>query len=350
MAVRFHQLVDRLAAALSAGGWTIIESPARPTTRPARLRVAAPGPGAGETRTLLVYAWNATHGGNTRSDDEFRVQMTGVAPPLLIEAGAQTLLLGLSPGEGVMTAWDATYHVEFTPGSPSLQTRRTAIDHALATGWGFHRRANGEVPVSFLDEYLGAYVQAQAALHAVREDAFAALEQAGAEALWAGEQEPAAVEDEGDARREDEDAGNTQERVLQLVRRTGRDQSFRQRILAAYGAACCGCGIQLGLVQGAHIVPVAVRPNFSTRNGLALCANHHVAYDTGLFAVLPDYRIVVNEDAVRVLNERALLGGADLVLGTLAPMIRLPPNTWECPAGEFLEEAVEHRARAFPFA
>jgi putative restriction endonuclease len=356
MTIRFYQLVDRIAAALASSGWIIVDQPERPDRRPARLRVARPGPSrpgpsAGGTLTLLVYAWNATHGGNTRAGYEFRVQMTGVAPPLANEPGAHTLLLGLSPAEGVMTAWDPTYRRAFAEGSSSLQTRRDAIDTALATGWGFHRRENGEVAVSFLDEYVGTYVEAQAALHVMRSDAFPFVESEAGAVMQADDRqrvplrEPLPSAQAGETHDEDEPG-----RVVRLVRQVVRDQSFSRRVLSAYAATCCGCGTQLGLVEGAHIVPVAVRPIFSTRNGLALCANHHVAYDTGLFAVMPDFRIVVNENAVRILGERKLLGGTDLVLGTLDRAIRLPANDWERPATEYLNEAIEFRARISSFA
>ena len=31
-----------------------------------------------EQENLLIYVWNITHGGKTRSEDEFRIQITGV--------------------------------------------------------------------------------------------------------------------------------------------------------------------------------------------------------------------------------------------------------------------------------
>ena len=70
-------------------------------------------------------------------------------------------------------------------------------------------------------------------------------------------------------------------------------------------------------MQGAHIVPVSITPNYSTRNGLALCANHHLAYDNNLFLVERDYRIAINDRGVRALAASGLAGGTDQVLGGL---------------------------------
>lgn len=320
--------------------------------RPARLVVRPPDTHAQRrTSVLLVYAWSATHGGKTRQDDEFRVQMTGVTPPLARQAGAVTLLLGLSPGEGVMTAWDPDFHENFTAGSPSLQTRREAIDTALATGWGFHRRENEEVAVSFLDEYVGAYIDAQSAFHAIDSpEALEAIErEAAGEMLLAEER---ANLPPGEALADALAAGAPEDeelaapvRVTRLVRQAVRDQSFGRRVVSAYGHTCCGCGTQLGLVQGAHIIPVAARPNYSTRNGFALCANHHLAYDNGLFVVERDYRIVINERVVRALSNRGLGGGTDIVLGALREHIRVPEREWDRPAPQYLVEAARYRAR-----
>ena len=351
--IRFPRLVERVVAALDAAGWTVVERPERALARPARLVVRAPSAHQWRgARTLLVYAWSATHGGNTRQGYEFRVQMTGVNPPLAREADAVTLLLGLSPGEGVMTAWDPGFHENFTAGSPSLQTRRGAIESALATGWGFHRRENEEVAVSFLDEYLGAYIAAQEALHAIDStETFASLErEAGGEMiraeeranLPAGEAPAAAL---GPVAPEEEEESAAPAPVTRLVRQAVRDQSFSRRVLTAYGYTCCACGTQLGLVQGAHIVPVAARPNYSTRNGLALCANHHLAYDNNLFAVERDYQIVINARVVRALVSRGLGARIDLVLDTLRDQIEVPEREWDRPAPQYLIEAARYRSR-----
>ena len=62
-----------------------------------------------------------------------------------------------------------------------------------------------------------------------------------------------------------------------------RNPRFRQAVLEAYSYRCAMCGIQLGLVDAAHIVPHAhLQGHDVVSNGLALCSLHHRSFDTGL--------------------------------------------------------------------
>lgn len=67
-----------------------------------------------------------------------------------------------------------------------------------------------------------------------------------------------------------------------------RDTWFRGDVLDAYDHRCAMCGLGLNLVQGAHIYPASA-PNSPdvVPNGIALCANHHLAFDRHAIAVLP---------------------------------------------------------------
>lgn len=78
------------------------------------------------------------------------------------------------------------------------------------------------------------------------------------------------------------------ERVRRTVTALVRDSKFSGRVLDAYGRRCAMCGLGLGLVQGAHIYPAsAPGSKDETSNGIALCANHHLAFDRHLIAVRP---------------------------------------------------------------
>jgi len=92
------------------------------------------------------------------------------------------------------------------------------------------------------------------------------------------------------------DFGNlpSTERVRRTVNSLVRDSKFSGAVLDAYGRCCAMCGLSLGLVQGAHIYPAsAPGSRDGTFNGLALCANHHLAFDRYLVAVLPDNMKIV---------------------------------------------------------
>lgn len=70
------------------------------------------------------------------------------------------------------------------------------------------------------------------------------------------------------------------ERVRKLGSRLIRDAKFRREVMDAYGWRCALCGLSAGLVEAAHIYPASApdAPDVIT-NGVALCRNHHRAFD-----------------------------------------------------------------------
>ena len=81
-----------------------------------------------------------------------------------------------------------------------------------------------------------------------------------------------------------------------------RDPKFRKLVMEAYEHRCAVCGLQLGLVEAAHIVAVkdSDRDGDTVDNGIALCALHHAALDRNppLIWLDDQYRIRFDEDAV----------------------------------------------------
>lgn len=98
-----------------------------------------------------------------------------------------------------------------------------------------------------------------------------------------------------------EASGQDRVRLRRTVTSLVRDSRFRGAVLSAYARACAMCGLGLGLVQGAHIYPAsAPESTDQTSNGLALCANHHLAFDRHLIGVLPDtFEIVLHPSIVQ---------------------------------------------------
>jgi putative restriction endonuclease len=65
-------------------------------------------------------------------------------------------------------------------------------------------------------------------------------------------------------------------------------QRFRFAVLKLYGPACAVCDLAVtDLLQAAHLRGKAEGGSDDPRNGLVLCALHHLAYDRGLFAIEP---------------------------------------------------------------
>jgi putative restriction endonuclease len=72
-----------------------------------------------------------------------------------------------------------------------------------------------------------------------------------------------------------------------MIGRKGQ-QRFKFQVLKRYGPKCAVCDIEvLALLQAAHLVPKERQGSDDPRNGLVLCANHHLAFDTNLFAIHP---------------------------------------------------------------
>lgn len=79
----------------------------------------------------------------------------------------------------------------------------------------------------------------------------------------------------------------------------GREARFRLTIVPLYRYTCALCGMKaitpsgLTLVEAAHIHQFAKSKNNDPDNGLALCRNHHWAFDAGLWSIDESSRVVV---------------------------------------------------------
>ena len=79
----------------------------------------------------------------------------------------------------------------------------------------------------------------------------------------------------------------------------GRDIKFRLQIVPLYHYSCALCGIKMllpsgiTLVEAAHIHQFAQSKNDDITNGMALCRNHHWAFDQGLWSIGTGFEIVV---------------------------------------------------------
>jgi putative restriction endonuclease len=96
-------------------------------------------------------------------------------------------------------------------------------------------------------------------------------------------------------------------------------QRFKFAVLKLYGPACAVCDLAVAdLLQAAHLRRKAEGGSDDPRNGLVLCALHHLAYDRGLWAIDPSS-----------LEVRALPGGPDaaqlrLTRGSVGHLPKLP--------------------------
>ncbi len=82
----------------------------------------------------------------------------------------------------------------------------------------------------------------------------------------------------------------------------GRDIKFRLQLIPLYRYACVLCGMKvllpsgITLVEAAHIHQFADSRNDDVTNGMALCRNHHWAFDQGLWTLEADHTVLVATD------------------------------------------------------
>ena len=197
------------------------------------------------------------------------------------------------------------------------------MQEAAARGFSTHTDTDGQIVIMFHPDLIGLYVENSTVLH-----------QATARAL----------------RRISEVCTNTRtgqlsalpitinrQRIQVTSTEYPRNPLFRQEVLVAYDYRCAMCGIQLDLVDAAHIVPHAHPQGLDTvSNGLALCTLHHRSFDTGLLYVRDDYSIHLNWARVRHLKKMGKSDGLERYKRQLRSELLLPDEDDRLPAPDNL--------------
>lgn len=322
-----QQLLERVIAAIKACGWQYL---LLGKVHPFRLRVFRDR----ESYNVCIYIWNLTHGGGkARPVDEYRIQITGV-DHFEPEPGGKTLILGWWEPVGVFAGFDFRKHIGKLGASPSMQIRESFLQEAYQSlGLSPCNKGNQEIAIAFHPQFIIEYIRSLEALHdvgKVREDF---------EILKAASIQPSSISES-----EIENVTGPRRKAIQSVIRTLRDTSFRERVLTAYGHRCAMCGLQLELVEAAHIVPVSEPASTDeTCNGVALCALHHRAYDRAFVAIANDYHVWVSSAEKTRLKTASLDGGISAFTAGIRPIILLPPDMKDMPKAEYLERAREIR-------
>lgn len=285
-----------------------------------------------------IYIWNITHGGGyKRPTNEFRVQITLPERESAIEVGRpfKTLLLGYDPRFRVFAGYNAAKytHAGF---SASLQIKEEFLAEAAKVGFAIQPKevdSDGtvtEVAVAFSSEQfltyafnLDAYHQ-----HRISPRELEVLQKAAAHAVA------------------DSDLTIIPEprrRAVKEFNYAVRNKRFAKNVLQAYGHKCAICGTQLKLVEAAHIVPVKDNGTDEVVNGLALCANHHKAFDDGLILLRPDGRLMFIEKKSAELRRKGLHGGLrEFTDGlNLESPVAAPSDSKYKPKEEYVQERLK---------
>jgi len=89
----------------------------------------------------------------------------------------------------------------------------------------------------------------------------------------------------------------TRRYVVAGVQRRLYDARFRNAVLDAYHDHCAVCELHVRpLLDAAHLGRRDPRPEIDVRDGIALCATHHRAFDTGVLTFDRDYNVHIHVD------------------------------------------------------
>ena len=270
-----------------------------------------------QDESVTIFIGNI-HSAMRADPDEYRIQCPGNMPATLHDLrrkGDKVLVLGFSADAHAFSAWDPDRFLIRNPRRRfSVYTRLSCMREANAEGFSTYIDTNGQNVILFCSDLLGLYVENSTVLH-----------QATARTL----------------RRIAEVYNNTQsgqppparpivvnrQRIRVTRTEYSRSPRFRRDVLRAYAHRCAMCGIQLDLVDAAHIVPHAHPEGSDTvGNGLALCTLHHRSFDTGLLYVEDDYSIHVNSARVEHLRKMGRTGGLRWYEQQLERELLLPDN------------------------
>lgn len=313
------QLFERVLRAVDDSGWRAIVLDSR---KPFRLRLFR---GDEKGFDVRIYLWNCTHGGGSaRAKDEYRVQITGVVPSEVI--GEVTLLLGWHSGYEVFVGFDIKKHVGQASRSPSIQVKEETLQSAYSHAFSIYHRQSGEIAVAFRPEFLSEYALNAASLHLTGKASADLSLLNSLDTLT--EKDIVAVKNQ------------QRQVVLSQIARKFRAADFRKRVLGAYEHRCAVCGVQLELIDAAHIIPVAASTSTDeTKNGISLCRLHHTAFDRNLISFDERYKIEVSNSEVVRLTATKLVGGIQQFKEQLRTAIILPADRRDYPPPEYILEA-----------
>ncbi len=236
---------------------------------PSRMSVITP------TGLLSISAHISTVSPHARAEYEWRFQNPGNRSPVLAPTGSFPLLIGYDiwDQKEVLVVVDGTSRVGRVARFSILFDKRICRE-ASRTGWSEYRSSAGETIYCIKPHLLPLLVEVISCGLTI-----SASDLAGA----ARASDLVGVEDE-----------NTRERLRRLVSSYVRDARFGRAVREAYNSKCAFCGVGLGLTAGAHIYPVSA-PNSPDEvwNGIALCHNHHSAFDRHRIWVNSDFSIQV---------------------------------------------------------
>lgn len=294
---------------------------------------------------VALFAGAAGVSGRGRDDVERRFQNPGQNRPIEIPPNRVPLLVGLWEADPIVEVSHPVLIAAEAEKREGLTTRFSVFARledlliAVGQGWTASLNTTGEVITCLHPGLLPAYLEAlvndvdlpehtvQVAVQAAGLPDLSVLPEAERAPL-----EEAAVE-----------------RVRRATSSLVRDARFSKDVLSAYNGKCALCGLSIRLVQGAHIYPASApgSPD-DVQNGVALCSNHHGAFDRHLIYVDPASRAVKFHPDV--LAEATVNAGVEaFVSGTWAALSE-PANPAHRPVDVMFNNRYDYFSEQYDWA
>ena len=272
---------------------------------------------------------NISDSGNGRTNnDEARLQISysnSLNEPLLSDI--PILILGYYKEYNVFSSWDA---VELRPRlnlrrSISVYSRFTILNKAMRDGLSIYVNDNGNKNICFSEEYIGLYVENYDRLHNLTETELLSLKYNSSGVS-------------------NTNIDSVRERVIITQTRFKRHKNFIDNVKMVYNHQCAFCGISLGLVEAAHIIPHSHElGSDDIFNGINLCSLHHKAYDSSLIYFDENYSIIINEKMLEYLEKVNKLNNLDKFISLSEGSLILPDDSIHFPKIENIIIANEIR-------
>jgi len=280
-------------------------------------------------KTFYIFIHNVHDSGKGRTNtDECRIQVSKSKNFLAAQAsGLPVLFLGYSTADNTFTAWDPLEQTKRINKKKviSLYSRFSTLKRAAENGLAVYIDDDKQVIVSFKPEYLGLYLENFQGIHKSNEENLLNL-------IKTSDLTAPTEEEVG----EKVNLGKVQ--FVVTHRQFRRDPDFRVAVYEAYSERCAMCGIQLELVEAAHIVPHSEAGGKDELvNGLCLCSLHHKAYDKGLIYVDAEYKILINEPKIEYLTKVKKDGGFPKFSKLQFDKLELPRSRAAYPSKEYIK-------------
>jgi len=280
-------------------------------------------------KIFYILIKNVHESGSGRpNQDECRIQIARTANFLTAKnSGKPVLFLGYFADLNVFTAWNPHLLTERINQRQTISaySRFTIQKNAAKNGISIYKDNKDQVIISIQPKYIGLYLENYDLMHQSDEDTLLELIKKSDSVEETESEESTSVEIE-------------RKKFSVTHARFRRDMNFKKLVTETYSHRCAVCGMQLEVVEAAHIIPHSHdKGTDDPKNGICLCALHHKAYDNGLIYFDGEYNIRINDDKIRYLEKVHKDGGISKFTGLQYDKLTMPSSRLFFPEPEFIK-------------